>query len=297
MTTKLYTESDRGAADKFGQLIGEAFEKAVIALIKDYLNLAHSEYELLEPKKGRSRVKLEMFGGSLRQLDTVVMAKASDDPVALLETKWLKDARHHNDKGAWILQLREVKKKYATVRGAAAILAGYWTEGVAVILMSEGDIKMVWVASDEEVYSTLQKPLDNYLSDQTFNLDPLTLRKSYPSPWHLANLLIGLRATGELDHLATSWLQFERARDAEGRSIAGADLIKRAIDELLAPLPQTPNIEGFKIALQVDTGNVIYEEFNDLEAAFEFMNKYHQNPQEILQRITPKKKLPPESPS
>lgn len=140
MATKIYTEADRGAADKFGQLIGEAFEKAAITLIKDNLSLAHKEYELLEPKKGRSKVKLEMLSGSLRQLDTVIMAKDSDDPVALLETKWLKDARHHNDKGAWILQLREIKKKHATVRGAAAVLAGYWTEGVRVVLMSEGGV-------------------------------------------------------------------------------------------------------------------------------------------------------------
>lgn len=292
MEAKSYTESDRGAADKFGQLIGEAFEKVVIIFIKDCLSLAHKEYELLEPKKGRSKVKLEMFGGSLRQLDTVVMAKASDDPVALLETKWLKDARHHNDKGAWILQLREVKKKYATVRGAAAILAGYWTEGVAVVLMSEGDIKMVWVASDEEVYRTLQKPLDDYLSDQTFKLDPLTLRKSYPYPWHLANLLIKLRDTGELDNLAATWLQFERAKDAENRLVTGADLIKRAIDELLAPLPQIPNVEGFEIALKINTGNVIFQAFDDVEAALDFIKKYFQNPQEILQQITPKKRLP-----
>jgi hypothetical protein len=296
MAAKLYTPSDRGAADKFGQLIGETFEKAVVALIQDYLRTSHNEYVLLEPKIGRAKVELEMFGGSIRQLDTVVMAKNSEDPVALLETKWLKDARHHNDKGAWILQLREVKKKYATVRGAAAVLAGYWTEGVGVILMSEGGIKMVWVATDAEVYGTIQKPLDNYLGDNTFKLNAQTIRKSYPRPWDLANLLIILKEEGELERLASTWLEFERAKDADGRPITGADLVRQAIDELLTPLPSAPNIKGFELALRIDTGNIIYQEFDDIESLFEFANKYYQNPQEILRRITPKKNPPPEPP-
>lgn len=56
---------------------------------------------------------------------------------------------------------------------------------------------------------------------------------------------------------------------------------------MLALLPQAPNIKGFEIALQIDTGNTIYQEFNDIEAIFEFVNKYYQNPDEILRQITP----------
>jgi hypothetical protein len=278
------------AASKFGQMIGESFEKVVIDLIKDYIEQEYGDYQLLEAKQGKTIIKLEMFGGSLRQLDTVVITKDSEDPVALLETKWLKDARHHNDKGAWILQLREMKKKYATVRGAAAILAGYWTEGVAIILMSEGGVKMVLVATDEQVYGSLQKLLDEYLENDTFELDPREMRKSYPRPWDLANLLITLQAENRLEALAKSWLEFERERDAEGNILIGTDLIKQALDELLAPLPSTPNIQGFQVALNIDTGNVIYQEFDDVEALLEFVQTYHKNPQKMLERITPRKK-------
>jgi hypothetical protein len=92
-------------------------------------------------------------------------------------SKWLKDARHHNDKGAWILQLREISKQYSTVRGAVAILAGYWTEGVGLMLESNAGVRMILVATDEEVYSTLQQPLNEYLGDETFVLDPGLMRK------------------------------------------------------------------------------------------------------------------------
>jgi hypothetical protein len=110
-----YTANSAGpAASKFGQMIGDAFANAVIDLIAEYLTEHFPEYTLL------SGVRLKMFGGTLREMDNIIAPKDSDDPVALFESKWLKDGRHHNDKGAWILQFREIHKNYATVRGAVA---------------------------------------------------------------------------------------------------------------------------------------------------------------------------------
>jgi len=157
-------------------------------------------------------------------MDNVVIPKDSDDPVSLLETKWLKDGRHHNDKGAWILQLREVRKKHATIRGAAAILSGYWTEGVGVMLMSEGGIKMVLVATDEQVYGTLQGPLDELFGADTFTLDAVTMRESYPRPRDLLKLAILLEETGTFDAIAASWLEFDRLQSSDGVVLKGSDL-------------------------------------------------------------------------
>jgi len=284
-----YSAGDgRSAASKFGQMIGEAFEQAVLESLRTYLSQAHSDYEILESDQAGNLVKLDMLGGSSRQLDTIIALRESDDPVALLESKWLKDARHHNDKGAWILQLREVSKKYPTIRGAVAILAGYWTEGVGVMLMSEGGIQMIWVASDDEVYQTLQPYIDNCLGENTFKLDPAEMRKRYPRPWDLANCLLPLYESGELQNIANQWLQFERKPD-----IVGMDLLKQSIDKLLAPLPENPAIKRFEIALHLDTGNTIYEELTDIESAIEFIQKYFQDSQATLGKITPKKRKSP----
>jgi len=122
------SETPRSSASKFGQMIGEAFEKVVIRLIKDYLQSDYPAYELLEPEEGRKRGTLELLGGNIRQLDTVITEIGSADPVALLETKWLKDARHHNDKGSWILQLREMQKKYPKKRIGQQKLPLYQTK-------------------------------------------------------------------------------------------------------------------------------------------------------------------------
>lgn len=279
-------DDSTSASSKFGQLIGEAFAEAVLQLVTLYLQEKYPDHEILSPKEGKAIVTLEMLGGSLRQLDTVIAARQSDDPVALLETKWLKDARHHNDKGAWILQLREVKKKYPTVRGAVAILAGYWTSGVGVMLMSEGGVKMVWVASDEEVYGTLQPHVDKYLGNETFVLDAPTMRASYPRPWDLANCASDMKDSGQLAEIASSWLQFSKTSE-EGDTVTGEVLITKAIDELLSPLPEKPIITGFQISLQVDTGNVIYQEFQDLEAAIDFIQAHYHDAEAILNQIRP----------
>lgn len=288
-------ESSGSAASKFGQMLGEAFEAVVFGMIESYLGTAHPDYEILAPEEGKQIVALQTFGGTLRQLDTVVVEKETDDPVALLETKWLKDARHHNDKGAWILQLREVRKQYPTVRGAAAIMAGYWTEGVGVMLDTNAGIRMILVATDDEIYQTLQNPLNDYLSGigaKPLVLDPVIMRKSYPRAYDLANFLIDLEIKGLLHDFARQWLNFERSRDVNNRVITGGDRVKQAISNLLAPLPPNPEVRRFEIALQIDTGNTIYQEFDDVEAAFDFIKAYHNNPEAILKLITPGRRKP-----
>jgi len=294
---KWYTERDaHGASSKFGQIIGEAFADVIVEFLSGYVAERYEDYTLLEPEKGRRLIKLEMLGGTFRQLDNVIIPKDSNDPVALFETKWLKDARHHNDKGAWVLQLKEIRKKYPSVRGAVAILAGYWTEGVGVMFQSEAGVKMVLVATDDEVYSTLQTPLDDFLSQQNLPsmvLDTEVIRESLPRAWDVANCLIGLKNSGQLYSIAATWLDFIREQLEDGSSIQGRDRVKRAIDELLSPLPETPKIKQFEIALQIETGNVIYAEFKDSEELCEFIQNYLQNPQAILDKITPKKRLKP----
>lgn len=293
MPQRYTSQSSGSAASKFGQMLGEAFEAVIFEMIESYLNKAHPDYEILAPEEGKQIVALQTFGGTLRQLDTVVVEKETDDPVALLETKWLKDARHHNDKGAWILQLREVRKQYPTVRGAAAIMAGYWTEGVGVMLDTNAGIRMILVATDEEVYQTLQTPLNDYLGKigaAPLHLDPVMMRKSYPRVYDLANFLMDLEERGHLHNLALQWLNFERAKHADGRIITGGDKVQQTITDLLAPLPPDPQIRRFELALQIDTGNTIYQEFDDMEMLIEFVKTYHNNPEAILKIITPGKR-------
>lgn len=282
-------QTSKSPASSFGQIIGEVFAEVVIEFIQKYLDEKYADYELLQPEEGKRLIRLEMTGGLPRQMDNVIALKNSSDPVALLETKWLKDGRHWNDKGAWILQLREVRKKHATIRGAVAVLAGYWTEGVGVMLRTEGQIEMVLVATDEQIYSTLQGPLDEFLGEDTFELEPKLMRQSYPRPSDLFKLASMLEETGKLTEIAKTWLNF-RNNTVDKINPTGGELIQAAIDKLLSPLPANPTIQKFEIALQVSTGNTIYQEFTDIEEACDFIYRYTGDVQMILNHITPRKR-------
>jgi hypothetical protein len=208
----------------------------------------------------------------------------------LLETKWLKDGRHWSDKGAWILQLREVRKNYPTVRGAAAILAGYWNEGVRVLLRNEGGgIEMILIATDEEVYNSIQPYLDKTLGKNTFNLNARQIRSRFPERYvdMFDDFLIEMKATGELAKLAVQWLKFQRI-DVDGNVTNGQELIRKALDALLQPLPANPKINNFEITLEVETGNLIHRKFKDLEELLDFINQNITDPAKILEEISPK---------
>lgn len=287
---KKFDESDaHGAASKFGQLIGQAFAGAVVNCIEAYLERLHKDqYKLLEPDEGKKLVRMKMFGGTSRQMDNVIVPAHSIDPVALFESKWLKDARHHNDKGAWILQLKEIRKKYPTVRGAVAILAGYWTSGVGVMFETEAGVETVLVATDQQVYQTLQTEINNVLN--TLGLaaidlsDTAAIRNTLPRSWDLANVLQQLEQSGALATIAGNWFGFE---DEQGNN--GITRVENAIASLLSPLPETVRVVKLELAFQIETGNTIYHEVSDMEEARELMDLYFANPAEILKIITPRK--------
>ncbi len=279
-----------GRISHVGQLIGEAFENAVIKLVKSHLRKNHPSFVLLKPEDGKKLLTLNMPGGIRRQLDTVVAPRNSDDPVALLETKWLKDGRHWGDKGAWILQLREVRKNYPTIRGATAILAGHWNEGVRVLLRNEGGgIDMILAATDDEVYQSIQPYLDEALGEKSFELNARQIRQRFPEK-HVDtfdDFLIAFKESKKLDKLAKQWFDFTRT-NLNGKPTDGKQLIRDALDNLLSPLPRSPKINRFEITFEIETGNLIYRKFNDLEELLEFINQNAQNPDRILDEISPK---------
>lgn len=287
--TRFTRNSAGSAASKFGQMIGSAFETVVLDAIEAYLQSHHPAYEIVQAGVLSA---LDMFGGKSRQVDNVITPVDSDDPVALLETKWLKDGRHHNDKGAWILQLREIRKRYATIRGTAAVLIGFWTGDVVIFLMNEGQVEAVLVASDEQVYETMQPHLDRHLSLN--ELDPLILdaqqiRNKYARAWDLANFIQWLDGEGKLLPLADSWLQLVHPSQP---GVTGEQKLWQALDTFLDPLPDAPRIAQWEITLQTETGNLIHRKFDDFEEMQDFLLN-RTTPEEIRRQITPKKRPKP----
>ncbi len=94
-------------------------------------------------------------------------------------------------------------------------------------------------------------------------------------------------ARGLLNKLAKQWLKFQRT-DIDGNATNGQELIRKALDILLQPLPANPKINNFEITLEVETGNLIYRKFKDLEELLDFINQNVTDPAKILEEISPK---------
>lgn len=53
--------------------------------------------------------------------------------------------------------------------------------------------------------------------------------------------------------------------------------------------PTSPKVKRFGITLEIETGNLIHREFDNWEDLVKFAEEYADNPQWILEQITPKR--------
>jgi len=151
---------------------------------------------------------------------------------------------------------------------------------------------MILVATDEEVYKSLQPHLDKALGKGSFELDAKKIRNRFPENHVEAfdAFLIKLRDSGELYKLAKSWLNINRVIESSNEPINGKILIQRVLDGLLSPLPKNPKISAYEITLEIETGNLIHKGFNDVEELYDFIQTNVQNPAKIRELISPKKR-------
>ncbi len=115
------------AASSLGQWIGLVISTGT-TLIWSEIVAKHQGYKLLRPEKGQKRTYLQNTLGQKKEIDDII-CNDKNEPILISESKWLKDARHLNDKGAWVALMSEVKQQNTSVKGAVSILAGPWDAG------------------------------------------------------------------------------------------------------------------------------------------------------------------------
>ncbi len=133
-------------AHKFGQMIGDVLEIAVVPILSDFAK----QYGLYLDKKGPrparegNKVSWIDLNGNKHDLDFVLerggTAEKRGTPVAFIETAWRRYTKHSRNKaqeiqGA-IVPLFETHRRYSPFKGA--ILAGVFTDGALNQLKSLG---------------------------------------------------------------------------------------------------------------------------------------------------------------
>jgi hypothetical protein len=112
--------------NSLGQWIGYFLDRATHLVLEQALqSKVHAKHHPLElrPKEGGPLVRLLDDFGDQKQIDHAVFK--NDVPKVIIESKWLKDKRHLNDKGAWIRQLEDIVTENS-VNKALLVLAGPW---------------------------------------------------------------------------------------------------------------------------------------------------------------------------
>lgn len=112
--------------NSLGQWIGYFLDRATHLVLEQALQLKiHAKLQPLDlqPKEGGPLVRLLDDFGDQKQIDHAVFK--NEEPRVIIESKWLKDKRHLNDKGAWIRQLEDIVIENS-VNKALLVLAGPW---------------------------------------------------------------------------------------------------------------------------------------------------------------------------
>ena len=80
--------------------------------------------------------KLENGTGNVYQIDAVVF-DASDQPVIIIDPKYIRYTKHNRDKGSWLCTAHyNLRKTHPSIRKSLAVLAGRWSEPSKALIKS-----------------------------------------------------------------------------------------------------------------------------------------------------------------
>lgn len=123
-----------------GEAMGACMEAALAKFIEP-LVLDHAARLMtkgpVNPKTGRG-TKLLMFDefGTRYSIDGVILNE-SNQPLVLLESKYIRYKKHNRDKGSWICHAHgEVRRFYSSIRSSIAVLAGNWSKTSLTMITS-----------------------------------------------------------------------------------------------------------------------------------------------------------------
>lgn len=170
--------SSKAHASSLGQWIGAIVSDGTTQIWEEIL-CERKDFKLKKPEAGKSRTYLSNTRGQEKEIDDII-CDSSGRPIIISESKWLKDARHLNDKGAWVALMSEVKQQNISVKGAVSILAGPWDAGgntdalnhvVQVVLIKTDDVYdllshhgiEIRIDHERNMYDHPEIPLNKYM--------------------------------------------------------------------------------------------------------------------------------------
>ena len=117
------------ATAALGEAVGKVFEKAVLESIRD---LVEARGHSISP------AKLVNGTGNVYQIDVVVF-NSDDEPVIIIDPKYIRYTKHNRDKGSWLCVAHyNLRKTHRKIRKSIAVLAGRWSAPSKELVRSFG---------------------------------------------------------------------------------------------------------------------------------------------------------------
>lgn len=125
-----------------GEAIGAVVEQRVHTLIRpiaEDLEYGYNTVGRPDPRTGKPRqLKVCDDFGNEYLVDAVVVNERSQ-PIALIESKYIRYTKHNRDKASWICNAHlHLRRRFPTIRQSIAVLVGRWSQPSKIMLSSFG---------------------------------------------------------------------------------------------------------------------------------------------------------------
>lgn len=239
MTTNMRPVAQPGSA--LGEAVSKLFEAAVLQGLEDVV--AERGYAIRP-------AKLQNGTGNTYQIDAVVF-DAADNPVIIIDPKYIRYTKHNRDKGSWLCVAHyNLRKTFPTIRKSIAVLAGRWSAPSLALIRSFG-------------VETLEVPfagMASVLREYGVNFD-------WPEK--------------DRDTPRAAWEHFVSLDDATRAAIA-RDLVAGVIDQLQIAVTQVldadlttlpTRISNVEILLKTDRDEMLLLTFDSVSASLQALSR------------------------
>ncbi len=209
----------------------------------------------INPKSGRpTKLLLKDTAGNEYNIDSVI-ANHRMQPIALIESKYIRYTKHNRDKGSWICTAHySLRRTFPSVRKSIAILAGSWS-GSSKAMMKSFDVSLFEVG-----FQTIVDTLARYGVDFAWQ-------------------------EKERDKAMAAWRRWQRLSEEDYNEISHALLsgIEPELREALAVTLDTAaprEIQQIEVTIETNLGESRRYVFEAIVEAIEFLENFDE--EEIL---------------
>lgn len=116
-------------ASAMGEAVGKLFETAIIEGLREEVEARSHTIKAARLRNG---------SGNAYQIDAVVF-DADENPVIIIDPKYLRYTKHNRDKGSWLCVAHyNLRKTFPTIRKSIAVLGGRWSAPSKGLIQSFG---------------------------------------------------------------------------------------------------------------------------------------------------------------